>query len=337
MLVENDALSTIRAWMDHPSTSCRQLVSKLIEQDLLVKTDDGTFTLRSSGGEELMHSRIGAMKEALEKFALPSGLSELPSPRILDLCSGLGYNSLAALICNRDISIHMVEFSSELIYLGSCLESPHEEKRYLDQAVDDFFQKRTNSRFHISCGDAREVLSKESNGPYDIVFHDGFSPANDPVLYTVDFLSLLHGQMSDRGLLLSYSSSIPFRSALIEAGFHVGEGPSVGRKRGITVAAIAPSDLRLIRRLPSDDEKLIALATVGTPYRDPEFRGDSTKINGAREAERCLLREKSICLPAKKIKQKKVDKYYDEIQQNAGNSRDAILAMNKFLLTNTEI
>lgn len=336
MLVEESALTAIRDMMSNSALTRREIVAQLSESGYLVKTEDGTLTLRSSEGTELMHSRIGAMREAFEKFAGPSGIGDLESPRVLDLCSGLGYNSLAALVCNENAFIDMIEYSRELIYLGSCLESSCKEKVIIDRAIEDFLHGRSNQKIQIFCGDARAVLRNKPDMNYDIVFHDGFSPGSDPVLYSVEFLSLLRRHMSETGILLSYSSSIPFRSSLIQAGFHVGEGPSVGRKRGITIATLSGNDTRLGQRLSPTDEKLIALATVGTPFRDPDLTDSSEKIQMRREREREQLRSRSICLSAKKIRKDSIDREYDDILKNAVGSRESVQLMNKFLLTNTE-
>ena len=50
------------------------MVKELIDKNLLVKTGDGTYTLKSEDEEELMHSNIGALKEAVGKFAIPSDI-----------------------------------------------------------------------------------------------------------------------------------------------------------------------------------------------------------------------------------------------------------------------
>lgn len=334
MLVEQRALDIISSFMETTGNTKENLVADLKDKDLLVRTDDGTFTLRSTAESELMHSRIGALTEAFEKFVLPSELAVKHSPRLLDLCSGLGYNSLAALSSSKEVEIHLLEYSKELLFLGSCLPLEVEGKEIFDKAVQDYLNGRGNDRLKIFCGDARTSLPLLPLNYFDIVFHDGFSPANDPVLYSVEFLTQLKKSMSPEGILLSYSSSIPFRSGLIHAGFHVGEGPAIGRQRGITIAAIRGEDKGLTSRLPLHDEMLIALATVGTPYRDPDLRGSGPEISNRREQERDVKRESGKYLSVKKIKQNRIDPAFGRIAMAEPDSLSAVLSMNKFLLTN---
>ena len=92
----------------------------------LIKTDDGSYTLSSekrSDGIETLHSTFGARTEAFEKFAIPSKLKEKAESRkiirVLDICSGIGYNVSALLDYLNDsdvvIEVDMVESSLETL------------------------------------------------------------------------------------------------------------------------------------------------------------------------------------------------------------------------------
>lgn len=72
--------------------------------------------------------------------------------------------------------------------------------------------------------DARQSIKNliKQNKQYDIIFLDAFSPQKDPTLWTINFLSLIKEIMLESSVLVSYSKSTPFRSALFELGFYVG-------------------------------------------------------------------------------------------------------------------
>ncbi len=82
--------------------------------------------------------------------------------------------------------------------------------------------KYGKSKINFFYGDARSSI-KGMNNTYDIVFLDAFSPQKDPTLWTIDFLNIVKNKMKDNSILVSYSKSNPFRSALIELGFYVGK------------------------------------------------------------------------------------------------------------------
>lgn len=64
-------------------------------------TDDGSISLYNFEINDIYHSNIGAYTEALQKFVIPSGLKNFVKDnntiKILDVCYGLGYNSIAAI------------------------------------------------------------------------------------------------------------------------------------------------------------------------------------------------------------------------------------------------
>ncbi|WP_018153665.1 MnmC family methyltransferase [Methanothermococcus thermolithotrophicus] len=315
----------------------KKLISELEKLDLLVKTEDGTYTLRSEHGEELMHSRVGALTESVEKFVIPSNLENMSHPKILDLCSGMGYNAVAALHFNKDCEIDMVEISEETLFLSLCLDIPYKEHELVKECINNYFLNKNENekKINLHVGDARKII-KNMDKKYNIVFHDAFSPQRDAVLYTVDFLKEIYKRMDDNGVLISYSSSIPFRSALVECGFVISEGPSVGRKRGATVAYKNPPSDKDIKRISEIDERLIALSTVGVPYRDKELNLNHEEIIKNREIEREELKEKLVSvgkyISTKKIKKGDIPNEFLEVQKLGLNSSEIIRKMRSMLL-----
>jgi len=335
MLPNKRALDLIKIYMEKEfnSENFSKLVELLINEDLLVKTEDETFTVRSEDPEELMHSRVGALTEGISKFAIPSQVKELKNPKILDLCSGMGYNAVSALHYNIDSEIDMVEFSKEMLFLSLAINIPIKEHEIVKNAILNFFNGNSDEKIRIFNEDARITLQRNSLKKYDVVFHDAFSPLNDPVLYTVEFLKLIYEKMNDSGVLISYSSAIPFRSALVEAGFVISEGPSVGRKRGATLAYKNPNKKQISKliRIPESDERLIALSTVGIPFFDKNLNLRSEQIIENREVEREKLKNQlgNKYYSTKKVKIGKIDENLLKIQGIGNNSSEIIKKMKK--------
>ena len=64
-----------------------------------IATQDGSITYWNPGFNEHYHSPVGALSEAESKYILPSGLDKRlkrGDVRLLDVCFGLGYNTLTA-------------------------------------------------------------------------------------------------------------------------------------------------------------------------------------------------------------------------------------------------
>ncbi|XRO75273.1 MnmC family methyltransferase [Methanocaldococcus sp. 28A] len=336
MLPNKKALEIIRKYMkiyngNNEENIKENIIRKLKEEKVLVETEDGTYTLKADDDEEMMHSKVGALKEAIYKFAKPSKIENLKNPRVLDLCSGLGYNAIAALHHNKNAEIDMVEICEEALFLTLFLDIPYKEHEIIKDKVREYFLNKIGIEYNspynninLYVGDARKYIIK-GDKKYNIVFHDAFSPKRDPTLYTYDFLKEIYKRMEDNGVLVSYSSSIPFRSALVDCGFVISEKESIGRKRGITLAYknlnFKPD------RINEIDERIIALSVIALPYRDKNLNLTKDKIIEDREKRRKKLKENLI----------KIGKYLSTKQIKKGNIPEEILNIQKEDLNSSEI
>ncbi|MGE4490794.1 MAG: radical SAM protein, partial [Kiritimatiellales bacterium] len=96
-----------------------------------VKTDDGSVTFFSNDWKEHYHTKSGARLEAQQKFIEPSKLVEklkTQDVKLLDVCFGLGNNSLAALCAageNR-LEITALEMDKRVVRAASQFFQPLE-------------------------------------------------------------------------------------------------------------------------------------------------------------------------------------------------------------------
>lgn len=314
---EEEVLSLIREWFDKEKKgdiTARECTSQEIKK-YLVKTADGTYTLQSNkhnDSSETMHTSLGAYSESKEKFVNPAGLQGKKKVAILDICSGLGFNSAAVLetILNsehneevKEIEIDMVEISPETLAASLIIPSPSHSHGIIRKAIENFLIAQGYLKFphedeeipvhvHLGvyCEDARKmVLEIPAQQKYDAIFLDPFSPAKSPELYTHDFLMKISSLLVSDGVILTYTAAAPVRYSLINIGLHVGEGPAMGRSGG----TIASYDLnKIFKTLSEKDERMIALSDAGIPYRDPELTDSGNEISKRRQEERIALRDK---------------------------------------------
>lgn len=278
-------------------------------EPFLVATGDGSYTFSSQkvdGKRENMHSTHGAVEEAREKFAHPARLMSPKKVRILDICSGLGYNAAAALekilathpASIPGIELDLVEISIPTLAAGLLLDPPLPTHSLIRRGVEDHLIKEGILKFHreeelppnlvinVHCQDARRVKLK---GSYQAVFLDPFSPAKSPELYTVEFIQKIHSLLEPDGQILTYSAAAPVRAALMKAGLEVGEGPRVGRSGGTIASPIQKGLLPL----NPDDERMIALSDAGIPFRDPNITAHSSEIIDQRKNQRKSARNRT--------------------------------------------
>ena len=280
--------------------------TKNLLKEYFIETADGSYTLNSNNvndKSETMHTHHGAITESMEKFVKPAKLEGKKEVKILDICSGMGYNTASCiefLDDDVDIEIDMVEISKETLASSLFIENPIksygiiksavENRLYNDGTLGFRFNKEEipdRIKINIFLSDARYVI-KEIDKKYDAVFLDPFSPLKSPELYTLEFFLILKNLLKDDGVVLTYTSAAPVRSAMVHAGLYVGEGPLFGRKSGGTVASKVPEVIK--KSLSDNDERMIALSDAGIPFRDPELNESSDEIRKKREDERKSVR-----------------------------------------------
>ncbi len=260
--------------------------------DTLITTNDGSFTLHSSEYVENMHSLSGAYEEALLKHVIPSRVLDLGTGGIavLDVGFGIGYNTLALL---TELAAHsltgncdIISFEKErsfLPYMDSILFHDDRDGTYslIKKAYRDGAAQEGNTSIRVLFGDARESIRALTGRQFDAVFFDPYSPSHNPELWSVEFFREIFRLTASRGILTTYSSAPQVRAALMEAGFIIGRGPSVGGKREGTLAAKST----VIASLPEEDIMALVTNIRAVPYRDETLAAGRDEILHRRLAD----------------------------------------------------
>jgi len=202
-------------------------------------SEDGTYTAYSKEYDEHYHStKDGALKESLQKHVYPAFKIKQTQDEIniLDICYGLGFNTLATLYYYKKnnltskLNIYSPELDATLISSLKNFTYPQEFDEFRDMILD-LSEKGVYSddSFYIEIflGDAREYVRRFDN-KFDIVYQDAFSPSSNPALWTQEYCSDVKDAMKEDGVLTTYSISLATRLALWENGFKIyvnsGEG-----------------------------------------------------------------------------------------------------------------
>ncbi len=209
------------------------------DKHTMVQSEDGSFTAYSSEFQEHYHStRDGALHESLYKHVIPAfeHHREKDELTILDICFGLGFNTLATLYYMREnsidkkIRIFSPEFDGELIASLRDFTYPDIFTPFLpiiDALSTNNVYEDENLHIELYIGDAREYL-KTCKECFDIVYQDAFSPLNNPILWTKEYFADIARLIDDDGILTTYSMALKTRLALYENGFNIyinrGEG-----------------------------------------------------------------------------------------------------------------
>lgn len=197
-----------------------------------VMSSDGSFTAYSETYGEHYHStREGALLETFHKHVNPvlqhfKGQEHL---RILDICFGLGFNTLATLAVLRQrgetkrIEIVAPELDRDLVGSLSDFDYPGLFKPF-SSVIESISRtgkyEDANTRIEVLFGDAREILPT-LEPPFDAVYHDAFSIKCNPLLWTREYFAQLARLTHEHSIVTTYSTALQARLALYENGFNV--------------------------------------------------------------------------------------------------------------------
>jgi len=234
-----------------------------------VQTEDGSFTSYSEHFDEHYHSvKEGALKESLKKHIEPalSLVSKTDKLQILDICYGLGFNSLATLHYLKDsdikIEIKSPEFDRKLVQSLSRFPYPKEFEPYkaiINSLSNDGYYEDENYSIDIYFGDARDYLTNLDTR-FDIVYQDAFSPKKNPTLWTYEYFQDITRLLKDDGVLTTYSSATPVRMGMFENGLKLYEHSSNEIRKGTIASKRALLSLKPIDMLLKQERNPLAKA-----------------------------------------------------------------------------
>ena len=221
-------------------------------QHKMVQSEDGSYTAFSEAFQEHYHStRDGALHESLYKHVIPAFKHHQNKEHIsiLDICFGLGFNTLATLYyiktqnIQKKIRLFSPEFDAQLIASLPSFEYPDIFESFLpiiETLSTQHIYEDENLYIELYIGDAREYL-RGCSAKFDIVYQDAFSPATNPLLWTKEYFEDVARLMEEDAILTTYSMALKTRLALYENRFKIyinrGEG-----HRDATLASFQPLD-----------------------------------------------------------------------------------------------
>ena len=219
----------------------------------IVKTKDGSFTLKSYKYNECYHSSEGALTESLYKHVLPGYTAAEKFDyyggeiRILDICFGLGYNTLTAVLHkpeNVKLKIFSPELDLELVKSLKNFKYPNRFNGLLSVINDisrNLYYKCGDVEIEVFPGDAREYIKKLSD--IHIVYQDAFSPKVNKELWTMEYFKDITKILHESGVITTYSVATPVRCAFYRLGMNIYTHPyDIIRKGTIASFAKLPFD-----------------------------------------------------------------------------------------------
>jgi len=215
-----------------------------------IPTGDGSQTLFNGAVAEHYHStKDGALSEARYKHVYPAWehrIRKRDHIRVLDFCFGLGYNTLALLqlLQERNFSgrVEILALEKDVGLLACLPKFPYPValaglRPLLAGLIEQGIYADSRFRVELVTAEARDWLRK-FQGPVDIIFHDPFSPAKNPTLWTRECFAEYRRIGASDLLVTTYSTATAVRMGLYENGFRIYENRPATRVRSSTLATL---------------------------------------------------------------------------------------------------
>lgn len=200
-------------------------------------TNDGSFTLYSKEFSQHYHNvKDGALHESLSKHVIPSYefVKDFKQVHILDICFGIGYNTLATLYyysmmqTNKKIFIYSPEFNLDLLQSLVQFPYPKEFEKYhniVSALSNNFFYEDQALTIQIYNGDAREYLDilARKKVKIDIVYQDAFSSNVNRSLWTKEYFAQIYKLLGKKSVITTYSIATSVRLSMYENSLKIYE------------------------------------------------------------------------------------------------------------------
>lgn len=208
----------------------------------IVRTADGSMTIRIDDWQEQYHSMHGAVQEAYHVF-IGMGL-DLFSDRavsILEMGFGTGLNSLITFkeAPSRGLKVRYTGIEQYPVEREMALQMGYPGILGGGSLVTAFKQMHSGDwakPIRLSEAFSLQKINTDfsefhTNETFDLIYFDAFGARVQPELWTAAIFTHCHDLLGENGILVTYAAKGSVRRAMLQAGFRVERLPGPPGKR----------------------------------------------------------------------------------------------------------
>ena len=217
----------------------------LPEELSIVTTADGSKTIYNPAFKENYHSKNGALQESNHVF-LNSGLryylvdKEIKNVSVLEVGFGTGLNFLLTndFCTAKEIDLNYVGIEAFPLSLDLITQTDYKtlvskktwslfELQYLN-SLKEKIKLSSFCSLQIACLDARTFNSPDL---FDVIYFDAFASANQPELWTKDFITHIVSFLKIGGVFVTYAITGDLKRIMKSLGMKIEKAPGAAGKR----------------------------------------------------------------------------------------------------------
>lgn len=210
----------------------------------ILKTGDGSYTLRIPEWDEQYHSKHGAIAEALHVFikeGLYHWLSENAESKfsVLEIGFGTGLNALLTYLESKKHAWN-IDYTGVEAFPLSMEECEKMNYTEMLETSDEVFLKLHNSPWEekTSISNTFQLLKEQklfsdisAVNTFNIIYFDAFGIRVQPELWTQEIFAKMFAALKPKGVLVTYAANGNARRAMQAVGFSVERLPGPPGKK----------------------------------------------------------------------------------------------------------
>lgn len=196
----------------------------------IIKTLDGSYTLRHSENSPLFSSNAGAKTEKQYIF-VDQGLNflDLQEINILEIGFGSGLNCFLSLINSPNKKIYYHTLEKYIVPLELAQKLNYHTNQEEEKLFYKIHQSPWNTPINITENftleksniDLIDYIKKYDEKSYNLIYFDAFAPDDDNLLWTKEVFDYIYKVCQKDAILLTYCSKGIVKQNLRDAGFFV--------------------------------------------------------------------------------------------------------------------
>jgi tRNA U34 5-methylaminomethyl-2-thiouridine-forming methyltransferase MnmC len=232
--------------MRRPDTAHQKIVHQAVKREI-IRTQDGSTTIRLPEWDECYHSKHGAIQEAYHVF-IQNGLSFFKDGpvSILEIGFGTGLNAFITYLESKkrgqQVAYAGVEAypvpAAEVAQLNYVAQLNADHERAVFEAMHDCpWEARYVLAPHFALAKRRQFFDQiDDQGKFDLVYFDAFGYRVQPELWSADIFRRMYDALKPKGVLVTYAARGVIRRNMETCGFRVEKRPGPPGKRELMVA-----------------------------------------------------------------------------------------------------
>lgn len=212
----------------------------------IVKTGDGSATIRIAELDENYHSHHGAIQEAEHVF-LKNGLEFLNSNniRIFELGFGTGLNALLTYKRTQELGIQIEYLGLEAFPVENDLIRQLNYTEKVGEEFETIFNEMHKADWNVAVPINHFNLTKVDqkiedfelqDAKFDLIYFDAFGPRAQGEMWDLPVLEKVSNLLKENGILVTYCAQGQFKRHLKSLGFTIERLPGPPGKREMTRA-----------------------------------------------------------------------------------------------------